>query len=286
MKLFIILFAFLSSLSATESFKVAVLADCQYCNQPDRGKRMYKTSDQRLREFVKESNKHDLIFTIQLGDLIDKDYESFSPILKILGDLKNPLYHVLGNHDFSVSPKPKSAVLNLLKLKERYYSIKVNNYRFIVLDGNDLSFHAYEKGSEKYQEAELYYEQNNIKAPKWNGALSQAQMQWLEKHLKEAENLKEKVILFCHFPIFPKDHHNLWNDHELKELLEKFSCVKAFINGHNHKGNYAKKKGIHYMTMKGMVENVEPTFSIMEFTEDGINVKGFGTEKSREIRFP
>ena len=176
MKLFIILFAFLSSLSATESFKVAVLADCQYCNQPDRGKRMYKTSDQRLREFVKESNKHELKFAVQLGDLIDKDYESYEPILKILEDLKTPLYHVLGNHDFSVSPQPKSAVLKLLKMPKKYYSMKVNNYRFIALDGNDLSFHAYDKGSEKYQEAEKYYKQNKVKSPKWNGALSQAQM--------------------------------------------------------------------------------------------------------------
>ena len=107
----------------------------------------------------------------------------------------------------------------------------------------------------------------------------------LKAQLQKAEKLQSKVILFCHFPIFPKDNHNLWNDKELKTLLEKYFCVKAYINGYNHKGNYAEKGGIHYMTKKGMVENVEPTFSIMEFTEDGINVKGFGTEKSREIRF-
>ena len=110
--------------------------------------------------------------------------------------------------------------------------------------------------------------------------------EWLESELKEAEAVKEKVILFCHFPIFPKDPHNLWNDKELKSLLEKYSCVKAYINGHNHKGNYAEKNGIHYMTMKGMVENIEPTFSIMEFTESEIRIKGFGAEKSREITFP
>ncbi len=46
-----------------------------------------------------------------------------------------------------------------------------------------------------------------------------------------------------------------------------------------------KKKGIHYMTMKGMVENVEPTFSIMELSDDGVKVKGFGAEASQELDF-
>lgn len=284
MKLFVAIFILLNGFAFAESFEIAVLADCQYCNQPDRGKRMYKTSDERLKEFVKESNKHELKFAIQLGDLIDKNYESYEPVLKILGDLKTPIYHVLGNHDFDVSPKPKSAALNLLKIKDKYYSMKVNNYRFIVLDGNDLSFHAYEKGSEEYKKSEQYYQQNKIKSPRWNGALSEIQMNWLEKQLKSAEELKENAVLFCHFPIFPKDHHNLWNDKELKKLLEKFSCVKAYVNGHNHKGNYAEKNGIHYMTMKGMVENVEPTFSIMELFKDQIKVKGYGAEPSRELK--
>ncbi|MCH2204644.1 MAG: metallophosphoesterase [Lentisphaerales bacterium] len=140
---------------------------------------MYKTSDERLKEFVKERNKHKLKFAIQLGDLIDKDYESYEPILKILEDLKTPLYNVLGNHDFSVAPHPKSAVLKLLKMPKKYYSIKVNNYRFIALDDNNLSFHVYEKDSQKYLEAEKYYRQNKVKSPKWNGALSQTQMNWL-----------------------------------------------------------------------------------------------------------
>ena len=45
-------------------------------------------------------------------------------------------------------------------------------WRFVVLDGNDISFHAYPKDSEKYKEAEEYYTANKISSPKWNGGLS------------------------------------------------------------------------------------------------------------------
>ena len=33
-----------------------------------------------------------------------------------------------------------------------------------------------------------------------------------------------------------------------------------------------------------MVENVEPTFSIMELFKDQIKVKGYGAEPSRELK--
>lgn len=164
--------------------------------------------------------------------------------------------------------------------------MKVNSYRFLALDGNDVSFHAYEKGSEEFVAAEKYYEAQKKKLAKYNGALGVTQMKWLTDQLKSAESLKEEVILFCHFPVYPQNHHNLWNDKEVKALLQKYSCVKAYINGHNHKGNYAESSGIHFVTMKAMVENVEPTFSILELSKTKIVIKGFGAEESREFILP
>ncbi|MCM8531779.1 MAG: metallophosphoesterase [Lentisphaeraceae bacterium] len=284
MKIFVAFIFLVIGLQAEESFKIAVLADCQYCNKPDRGSRMYSTSDQRLKPFVKECNKHDLKFAVQLGDLIDEKYESYEPILKILEGLKTPMHHVLGNHDFSIKPRPKKDVLTVLGLERKYYSVVRANYRFIILDGNDLSFHAYEKGSKEYLATEKYYKENKLKSPRYNGAIGAKQLAWVKENLEEAETKKENVILFCHFPIFPKNHHNLWNSEEVISLLEKYSCVKAYINGHNHKGNYAQKEGIHYYTLKGMVENKEPTFTIMELSKKKISVQGFGAEESREFK--
>ncbi|MCM8536941.1 MAG: hypothetical protein NE334_13470 [Lentisphaeraceae bacterium] len=45
MKFFLLFICFFITLQAEESFKIAILADCQYCNKADKGRRMYKTSD-------------------------------------------------------------------------------------------------------------------------------------------------------------------------------------------------------------------------------------------------
>ena len=47
----------------------------------------------------------------------------------------------MGNHDFEVKDSLKEEVIKKLNLKKRYYSFVEKDWRFIVLDGNDLSFH-------------------------------------------------------------------------------------------------------------------------------------------------
>jgi len=68
--------------------------------------------------------------------------------------------------------------------------------------------------------------------------------------------------------------------------LEEFSCVKAYINGHNHKGKYGIKSGIHYLTCKGMVDTDQSAYSIFRVNDEEIDVLGFERESERffEIR--
>ena len=280
MKVFLVIFLIIYSLPA-EEFKFAVVADCQYCNQLDKGARMYKSSLNRFKKFVDSTKNKDLKFGVHLGDFIDKDYESFAPLLKIQKDLKYPFYHVLGNHDFSVKDELKKDVPKLLGMPSRYYSFKVQDWVFVALDGNDLSFHGHPKDSEMYKISEKYYKDNKLKLPKYNGAMSPKQIAWLKVLLKKADKANEKVVLFSHFPVFPKNSHNLWNDKEVVSLISEHKSVKAYINGHNHKGNYGQKNGIHFFTQKGMVENVEATYSIISVEKTSLKIKGFGAEKDR-----
>jgi hypothetical protein len=93
-----------------------------------------------------------------------------------------------------------------------------------------------------------------------------------------------KVALFCHFPIYPNEIHSLWNDDKVLQLINKYSCVKAWINGHNHAGGYAEQNGIHFITMNGMVETEsENSFSVISFTSDKIKIDGYGREQSRNL---
>jgi len=283
MRVFLVLMFSFTVLLA-EDFKFAVVADCQYCNQPDRGSRMYKSSLGRFQNFVDATNGQGLKFGVHLGDFIDKDFESFTPLLKISKNLKYPFYHVLGNHEFSVKDELKKEVPKVLGMPSRYYSFKVNDWIFVALDGNDLSFHGHPKGSEKYIISQKYYKENKIKSPKYNGGMSKKQVSWLKDILEKADKSNEKVILFSHFPVFPANNHNLWNDKEIVSLITKHKSVKAYINGHNHKGNYGQKEGIHFFTQKGMVENVKATYSIITAGKDNLKVKGFGAEKDQTFK--
>ena len=266
-------------------FSFGAIADCQYCAGPNRGSRHYASSAGKLKECVAELNKHDLEFVIHLGDFIDRDYSSFDKVLPIYQSLQMPAYHALGNHDFDVSDEFKGKVVERMGMKSKYYEFSVKDWRFIVLDGNDVSFHAYPKNSPKYKDAERYYRENKIRSPKWNGAVGSEQVAWLSKILQKAEKQKEQVAVFCHFPVYPADPHNLWNAGEIISLFEEFSCVKAYINGHNHKGKYGQKNGIHYLTLKGMVETETNAYSIIRAAENSLDLKGYGREKDLTLNF-
>ena len=264
-------------------FSFGAIADCQYCSGPNRGSRHYSSSVGKLKECVTELNKHDLKFTIHLGDFIDRDYISFDTVFPIYQSLKMLAYHALGNHDFDVADEYKDKVPERMGMKSKYYEFSVEDWRFVVLDGNDVSFHAYPKGSSEYKNAEVYYRENKIRSPKWNGAVGEKQISWLRKILINAEKKREKVSLFCHFPVYPVDPHNLWNAEEIISLIEEYSCVKAYINGHNHKGNYSQKNGIHYLTLKGMVETESNAYSIIHVHQDELKVMGYGRETDRTL---
>ena len=266
-------------------FSFGAIADCQYCAGPNRGSRYYASSAGKLKECVAELNKHDLEFVIHLGDFIDRDYSSFDKVLPIYQSLQMPAYHALGNHDFEVADELKGKVVERMGMKSKYYEFSVKDWRFIVLDGNDVSFHAYPKNSPKYKDAERYYRENKIRSPRWNGAVGSEQVAWLRKILQKAEKQKEQVAVFCHFPVYPADPHNLWNAGEIISLFEEFSCVKAYINGHNHKGKYGQKNGIHYLTLKGMVETEDNAYSIISVAENCLDLKGYGREKDLTLNF-
>ena len=269
--------------SEEEHFSFGVIADCQYCDETGTGVRKYNLSDAKLQQCVTHLNTMNLAYTVHLGDFIDKDWESFDDVGPVYNSLKMPNYHVLGNHDFSVADTLKHKVSERMGLPSPYYDFDVKGWRFIVLNGNDVSFHAYPKNSKKYKTSEAYYSKNKIESPKWNGALGKKQLKWLKHVLENASKNEEKVVLYCHFPVYPENVHNLWNAKEVIELLENYPSVKAYINGHNHTGNYGQKKGIHYLTMKGMVDTEQTSYGTINVYDDRLEIIGYGREDNRTL---
>jgi manganese-dependent ADP-ribose/CDP-alcohol diphosphatase len=265
------------------TFTFGAIADCQYCDQDTGGVREYRLSPEKLQSAVKDLNTRDLEFTVHLGDFIDKGWESFDVVGPIYKQLTMPSYHVLGNHDFSVADDKKADVHRRLGMPARYYDFMVHGWRFIALDGNDVSLHAYPAGSPEHAAAELYYADNKITSPQWNGAIGAEQMSWLRGVLDEVTARGESAILMAHFPVYPENVHNLWNAAEVLSLIDEYPCVKAYLNGHNHAGNYGERKGVHYVTFKGMVDTKENSYATVAVTPEELRIAGFGREENRVL---
>lgn len=262
-------------------FRFGVVADCQYADVQSEGVREYALSDRKLKSCVERLNVMNLKYVVSLGDLIDRNFQSFNIVLPIVRDLEMPVYHVLGNHDYSVADKWKAEIPGKLGMPSRYYDFQVEDWRFVVLDGNDISFHAFSEYSDGYKAAAEYYKQKDLDAPEWNGAIGAKQIKWLQEVLKKATANREKVIIFCHFPVYPENVHNLWNAGEVVQVIEKYPCVKVYMSGHNHGGNYGMKDGVHYLTMKGMVDTEENSYAVVEVFKDRLEIQGYGREKDR-----
>lgn len=266
-----------------------LVADAQYRDCEPAGTRFYRNSLDKVRACVADLNAQKPAFVIHLGDLIDHDFASYEAILAEYAGLTMPHYHVLGNHDFSVTDEEKGKLTEVLAIPSRYYSFEQGSCRFVVLDGNGLSLQGTLANSAERAEAEAMLKQlSDAKvgnAQPWNGALGADQMSWLEETLAEADQTGQKTVLFCHFPVYPANVHNLWDDREVVGLIERHPCVVAYINGHNHAGNYAEKSGIHYLTLRGMVETADSTaYALASVYANRIVIEGSGREPDRVLR--
>lgn len=287
---FLVFFAL--SVSAQFVSKVAVrfglLSDIQYCDTTTLGSRFYKNSLAKTVEIVTKFNALTLDFSIHLGDIIDRDIESYDSILSIIRQLKNPVYFAYGNHDYNVSEKFISSIDSIHRQSKSYYSFSKNGWRCIVLNTNDISIYGNPVGSRMMILADSITRslklQGKSNGQPWNGGLGPMQMQWLQHELENATQAHQLTVVFGHHPIYPPAADNALNDSEILQLLEKFSCVKAYFCGHKHLGNFSEKNSIYFFNQKGVVETPHSNaYSIVELSSDSIHIQGFGREPNRNL---
>ena len=261
------------------------VADLQYCDADPEFNRYFRNAPQKLSDAINVFNQRDLDFVINLGDTIDKAWKSFDGILSYFRATRSQVYHVLGNHDYEVEDEFKSMVHERIDIK-KYYDFSIKNWRFIVLDGNEISTYANTEDSENYFTAKEYLNQNKINSNFWNGAIGRDQISWFSGKIEESNTQNENVIVFCHFPIYPGHRHNLLNDTEILDLISRYDCVKAWICGHNHDGNYGELYDIHFINLMGMVDHeTETAFSMFHLFNDHMKIEGFGNEISAKLHF-
>ncbi|WP_283195017.1 metallophosphoesterase [Rhizobium sp. AN80A] len=271
-------------------FRFGIVADPQYAaRKPHAGMdRYYENSPAKLKAAIEVFNAEDLSFVITLGDLIDRDFASFDAILDAYDALKHDNLFLLGNHDFAVAPEHLESVAARLGMPAPYYSLAKHGWRFIVLDGNEVSTfappvgHPYrEIAAEKLAELKAA---GAINAEAWNAMISDRQFDWLKTEIADAAEGGERVIVMNHYPVYPPNQHDCWDRERIIALLAESPNVMAYFNGHNHVGNYGVVDGCHFVNFKGMVDTEsENTFAIVDLYGDRIEIRGFGREESRVL---
>jgi manganese-dependent ADP-ribose/CDP-alcohol diphosphatase len=270
-------------------FSFGLIADVQYCNCEPAGTRFYRKSLTKLREALSSLRTDSAEFLINLGDLIERGYESYRPVQDIIDSSGFKVLHCLGNHDYSVDTRFKRRLPLGMPSKEGYYAFEHKGFRLIVLDGNELS--TYSSGNKSaIKQAEEYLvtlrDEGCINAVDWNGGMSVGQIEWFLAQLDESSARNERVIIFCHFPVFPENVHNLLNYREILSALSGYQNVIAWFNGHNHAGNYGNYNKIHFITMKGMVETEDTgSFALVEVYRNKIWIRGSGRERGQILAY-
>ena len=271
-------------------FQFGVIADPQYAPFPPApgGTRYYANSLWKINEAIGTLNEEKLEFVVTLGDIIDRNWESFGDILPIYDKLAHPHFFVLGNHDYAVADDYLRSVVRNMGMEKAYYDFTGGGYRFLVIDGNDVSTFAPPPGDPRREIAEEMLakltEAGAPNAQSWNGSLSDEQFAWMETKIAEAKTAGEKVIVLGHYPVYPLNEHNMWDSERIVELITSSDNVVAYFNGHNHMGNYGAIGNKHFVNFKGMVETADTTaYATIAVFDGKIEIKGVGREESRTL---
>ncbi|AVC48914.1 calcineurin-like phosphoesterase superfamily domain protein [Rhizobium leguminosarum bv. viciae] len=273
-------------------FRFGIIADPQYAAIAPHVvmDRYYANSLAKVAAAIEVFNGWELSFVMTLGDVIDRSFSSFDDILPVYEKLRHEALFLLGNHDFSVSAGHLSEVAARLGMPSPYYSFLRHGWRFIVLDGNEVSIFAPPEGHHHRALAARMLAELQAKgarnAHRWNAALSDEQFAWLGDEIAKAAEAGEKVIVMNHYPIHPPSEHGMWDSERIVELLASSSNVVAYLNGHDHVGNYGMAGACHFVNFKGVVDTeTENAFAIVEVYTDRIEIRGFGREVSRTLAY-
>ena len=230
--------------------KLGIFTDSHYSSaELTCGKRYNSKSLVKIREAMAYFVKNNVDVIICLGDLIDHEIsheaetENLKKISEVFKEYKTPIYAVVGNHDgFAFE-------------REEFYSVLGEEYRppeSLETQGKMLIFTdtCYFKSGEHYKPGDT---------------------DWTDTFLPDTTRL-ERILsegtgdayLFMHHNIDPEiqQDHRVFNDAEIREILEKSGRVKTVFQGHFHGGHTSVHGGINYVTFPAMCENDKAYFII------------------------
>ena len=269
-------------------FRFGLIADIQYCDCDPANNRYYRNSLPKLEECIDDLNSLGVEFSVNLGDLVDRDTDTnLDEIINRLDKLEKKCYNTTGNHDYD-GVANNEILFKKLDMPAEYYAFKYANWIFIMLNTNELASYSNVVGTNKEKELSTLKEslkiENRRNSASYNGGISQKQIAWLKEQLEKAESKGNHVMILSHHPFYPDNGLSALNDREVLELLSQYSCVKAAIAGHHHSGAFGEYSGIPFITTQGMVETENKNaYGVVELYQDKIVILGKGRTQSYEL---
>ena len=279
--------------------RFGLLSDVQYADKETAGKRRYRDSLLTLERCADDLRGRDLAFVVHCGDIIDgretveQSTEDLTRVLSLFERVDCEVRHVIGNHCLEV---PREQLLPRLGLTEGHYSFACNGWRFIVVDALAFSVCGIQEVDPICRKAAKWLEQNAgaadfPNAQPWNGSLGVMQRSWLRRELAAAGANGEHAVIFSHLPVLASAstaQHLLWDHDKVFAILDEFPAFTAWINGHDHAGGFAERKGRSFVTIPAMVEADPETnaYAVCTIFPDRIEIDGVGNVPSRTIHVP
>jgi len=253
------------------AFRFGMVTDPHYADTAERGTRFYRESAAKMRECVELMNHGGVGFLIELGDFKDQDDPGVeADTLRYLGEIETelqrfngPAYHVLGNHDMDSISKPQflAGIDNSgIDPEASYYSFDRGGLHFVVLDAN------FRADGAPYDHGDFDYRDTNIPPE---------QLDWLAGDLGAST---APTILFVHQRLDGEGPVFVNNADEVRLLLRRRGNVVAAFHGHDHAGGYNHLDGIHYYTLRAVVEGSglnSSSYAIIDVTRQGIVITGY-----------
>jgi predicted phosphodiesterase len=264
----------------TGNVRFGIVTDSHYADVEPRGTRPYRESLAKMRECVGAMNRERVDFLIELGDFKDQDdppdeaktLSYLRRIEAVFAAFKGPRYHVLGNHDHDSLTKERflEAVVNTGIPKEwSFYRFDVRGIRFLVLDAN------FDGKGEPYDRGKFAWEDCNVPVH---------EITWLRSELVASPS---PVIVFIHQQLDGTGAYYVKNAVQVRSLFEQSGKVLAVFQGHRHEGAVSRLAGVHYYTLKGMIEGRgtdSNSFAVVEVGPGGdIQVTGYRRADSMRL---
>lgn len=256
--------------AAKPLLRFGLITDLHYADKNSAGTRHYRDTLDKLAAAAKHFGEQRPQFLVELGDLIDAaatvetELAYLKRIDQTFAAISPNRHYVLGNHCVTTLSKPE--FLNGIGRKESYYSFDVGDFHFVVLDACFLG------------DGQPYHRQNFS----WDDAnIPFVEIDWLRADLKQTN---KPTVVFVHQRLDNAKSHAVKNAADVRRVLEESRKVLATFQGHSHQNDHQEIAGIHYCTLRAMVEGggVENNaFTQVEILPGNtIRVTGFQKQKS------